>query len=1040
MNNAHRAAIAAYCKELSRQHATGHAKEHAYRPALKTLMEAFDNITAINDPKKSDHGNPDFVFLQQDNSAIVRGYAEAKDIDVSLDGVEGSEQMERYRGYANLYLTNYLDFRFFRNGEKYKSIVIGARTPEGLKFDAEAGEALLREMEEFVALPPEKITSGKRLATLMGAKARRLRDDVTNFVEGGDAELIKIMHMIKDRLVPDIDVAKFADMYSQTLVYGLFVARYADSTPNTFTRQEARDLVPKTNPFLRAFFDHIAGADFDDRLGYIVDELCAVFRVSDVEGIVTKHLKVSEVTKSEKDPIIHFYEDFLATYDPKMKRAMGAFYTPMPVVRYIVRRVDQILRLHFGITDGLADTERVAYSPKTSTHPLSAQAEAARAQAAADVDIPRVQLFDPAVGTGTFLNETIKYIHTQFATQQGRWPKYVDEELLPRVYGFELMMAPYTVAHLKLGMTLAETGAGKAKSRVNVFLTNTLQEGLASEPGLLEFGLSEAVTEESQLAAEVKTNRPIMVVLGNPPYSASSNNRTKFANKLVDKYKVEPGGHGKLVEDKTWLNDDYVKFIAFAEGMIAENGTGVVAMITNNGYLDNPTFRGLRWHLLRTFDDIYVIDLHGNANKGEVAPDGSKDENVFPIRQGVGIIVAVKTTGKSDLATVHHSELWGKRAAKFEALIEDDLVWQELDLDPKFLFFVPRENAGKEQYDRGIPVDKLFRIGSTGIVTRGDGFIVDARKSVIEDRVKKLVKGDYEAVAMTKEFGLGDAYASWALANRGAVEFDRDKIVPISYRPFDRRYTYFSNKVLWRWREEVMAHFLDAKKDNLGLVTTRLQKTNPGAFVSNSMIGHKVFNSYDSNSLFPLYVFAKDGTRESNLDVEQVSALAAWLKAAPSPEQVFDYVYGVLYTPSFRHAYANFMVSGFPRIPIPDSDEAFEEIGQLGGQLRELHLLKKKLPVETTYPVAGDDIVQDVRYVDGAVWINKTQFFGNVSESAWHQFIGGYRPAYQWLQDRRRDSLTNADLTHYQQVIAILERTAELMAELDAASPPYAAA
>ncbi|WP_140403330.1 type ISP restriction/modification enzyme [Microbacterium oxydans] len=1037
MNTSLRAALNTYCKELSSQYATGHAKEHAYRPALKTLMEAFENIIAINDPKKSEHGNPDFVFLQKDNPAIVRGYAEAKDVDIKLDSVEGSEQMERYRGYANLFLTNYLDFRFYRNGEKYKTIVIGSRTSTGLAFDAEATEALIREVSEFVALPPEKIASGRRLATLMGAKARRLRDDVDDFVKNGDDELSKIMQMIKDRLVPDIDAPKFADMYAQTLVYGLFVARYADSTPATFSRQEARDLVPKSNPFLRAFFDHIAGAEFDDRLGYIVDELCAVFRVSDVEDIVTKHLKVSEVTRSEKDPIIHFYEDFLATYDPRMKRAMGAYYTPVPVVRYIVRRVDEVLKQHFGICDGLADTEKLSYTPKTSTHPLTAEAEAARVESAAEVDLHRVQLLDPAVGTGTFLNETIKYIHTQFADQQGRWPKYVDEDLLPRVHGFELMMAPYTVAHLKLGMTLTETGAPKSAARVNVFLTNTLQEGLAAEPGLLEFGLSEAVTEESQLAADVKTNQPIMVILGNPPYSASSNNRTKFANKLVDKYKVEPGGLGKLDEEKTWLNDDYVKFLSFAEGMIAANGTGVVAMITNNGYLDNPTFRGMRWHLLRTFDDIYVLDLHGNANKGEVAPDGSKDENVFPIRQGVGIIIAVKTTGSADLATVHHSELWGKRADKFAALIDHEIEWQVLDLDPEFLFFVPRGTNGKEEYDSGIPVDKLFRVGSTGIVTRGDSFIVDTHKSVIEDRVKKLTRGGYDAAAMTEEFGLGEAYAPWVLANRGALSFDSSKLIPIAYRPFDHRYTYFSNKVLWRWREEVMKHFLQEKRPNVGLVTTRLQKTNPGAFVSNMPIGHKVFNSYDSNSLFPLYVFASDGTMESNLDPTQVAALTAGLSTPPSPQEIFDYVYGVLYTPKFREAYAELMVSGFPKIPKPTTDGSFRKIAELGAQLRELHLLSEKLPTTTTFPIVGDDVVRTVTYKDGAVWINTTQFFGNVSEAAWSQFIGGYRPAYQWLQDRRRKSLSNTDFTQYQQIVATLEATALAMNELDAASPDY---
>ena len=1037
MNSALRAAIAAYCKELSSQFATGHAKEHAYRPALKALMEAFDSIIAINDPKKSEHGNPDFVFLQKDNSAIVRGYAEAKDIDVNLDAAESSEQMERYRGYANLYLTNYLEFRFFRNGEKYKSIVLGTRASSGITFDADASKALLRELAEFVALPPEKITSGKRLATLMGAKARRLHDDVVEFVDEQDPELTKIMRMIKDRLVPDITPAKFADMYAQTLVYGLFVARYADSTPDTFSRQEARDLVPKTNPFLRAFFDHIAGTEFDDRLGYIVDELCAVFRVSDVEGIVSKHIKVSQVTKAEKDPIIHFYEDFLAVYDPRTKKAMGAYYTPVPIVRYIVRRVDEVLKTHFEISDGLADTGKVTYSPKTSTHLLTAEAEKERAQAGLEVDLPRVQILDPAAGTGTFLNETIKYIHAQFSGQEGRWPKYVDEELLPRVYGFELMMTPYTVAHLKLGMTLAETGAGKAKSRVNMFLTNTLQEGLESEPGLLEFGLSEAVTEESQLAAEVKQNRPIMVVLGNPPYSASSNNRTKFANALVEKYKVEPGGLGKLVEEKTWLNDDYVKFLAFAEGMIAANGTGVVAMITNNGYLDNPTFRGLRWHLLRTFDDIYVLDLHGNANKGEVAPGRGKDENVFSIRQGVGIIVAAKTSDSTELATVHHGELWGKRSEKFDALINNTIDWQQLNLDPEFLFFVPRDTKGKDEYDKGVAIDKLFHTGSTGIVTRGDSFIVDSSRSVVEDRVKRLIKGDYEAVSMRAEFGLGEAYAPWVLSKRESLTFEPGKVVPIGYRPFDARHTYYSNKVLWRWRQEVMDHFLDPKRANVGLVTTRLQKANPGAFVSETMIGHKVFNSYDSNSLFPLYLYASDGTRESNLEASAVTALTRNLTSKVSAEQLFDYVYGVLYTPGYRDAYAEFMVSGFPKIPAPRSDSEFEAIAKLGSDLRKLHLLKGSLPTTTTYPIAGDDVVRNVSYKDGAIWINSTQYFGNISASAWDQFIGGYRPAFQWLQDRRGTSLSNLDLTHFQRIIATLDETARLMSALDAVSPAY---
>ena len=1022
-------AVETYLYDLVAQLDSGHAKEHAYRPALQRLMESFDDVTAVNDPKRSEHGNPDFVFLKKSNPSIIRGYAEAKDVDKDLDVEERSEQMERYSGYANLYLTNYLEFRFFRNGEKYKTIVLAEVRKGKLRPDFAQMESFIRELNAFVTLPPEKITSGKRLAEIMGAKARRARDDVEEFIGEGDEDLRRIMDMIRDRLVPDIDPARFADMYAQTLVYGLFVARFSDRTPATFSRQEARDLVPKTNPFLRAFFDHIAGAEFDDRLGYIVDELCDVFRVSDVESIVSKHLKVADVTGADKDPIIHFYEDFLAVYDKTVKKALGAYYTPVPVVRFIIESVDRILRDHFSIAEGLASSETITYTPKAGTHRLSDGAKVVAVAAAQPIEIARVQILDPATGTATFLNETIKFIRQQFEGQEGRWPKYVEDNLLDRLYGFELMMAPYTVAHLKLGLTLAETGARDVKSRLNVFLTNTLQEGYTSNPGLFDFGLSEAVTEESRLASDVKDNKPIMVVMGNPPYSAASSNRTKYANKLVDKYKVEPGGFTKLVEDKTWLNDDYVKFIAFAEDMIASNGTGVVAMITNNGYLDNPTFRGMRWHLTKTFDEIYVLDLHGSANKKETAPDGSKDDNIFNIRQGVGIIVAVKSTTSDNPGRVFHSEMYGKRADKFSRLLSHDVSWTELDLDKEFLLFVPRSTEGKEEWDAGIPVDELFRVGSTGILTSGDSFIIDRDKSAIKSRVAKLIKGEFNAAEMTKQFGLGKAYAPWVIGNRDKLKMDESKLVPIGYRPFDIRFTYFDNRLLWRWREEVMSNFL--KPGSIGLVTTRLQKENPGALVTNVMVGHKVFNSYDSNSVFPLYLDTAEGKRVSNLDARKLAALSKNLKSAPAPEAVLDYVYGVLYSPTYRKKNADFLKSGFPRIPIPDTDKKFEDIARAGEALRKLHLFQTKLATSTIFSIAGDDKVEKVEYREGSVYINATQYFGGVSETAWNLFIGGYRPAFQWLKDRSGTTLSNDELTTYQRIISVLDETARLMSEVD---------
>ena len=447
-----------YLEEVSQKFNSGHAVEHAYRPALQRLMESFNDTIAVNDPKHSEHGAPDFVFLKKSNPKIIKGYAEAKNITVSLDKTEKSAQMERYAGYTNLFLTDYLEFRFFRNGEKYKSISLGHVKDGKLHTTSKYGESLARELKAFLELPPETIRSGKRLAEIMGGKARRIRDNLAIYLGRDDernAELHKIYEMMKKMLVHDLEPDKFADMYAQTLVYGLFVARYCDTTPDSFTRNEARDLVPKSNPFLQHFFDHIVGPNFDTRLGYIVDELCEIFSVSNVREIVHKHLRIQDETSDEKDSIIHFYEDFLKAYDPSERKKMGAYYTPIPIVQFIVRNVDKILKEEFGVTKGLASSETTTYEIKTQPWRKKGERKDRHTR---PVTVPRVQILDPAVGTATFLNETIKFIHKGFKGQEGQWPSYVQDNLMKRLYGFELMMAPYTIAHLKLGMTLRETG------------------------------------------------------------------------------------------------------------------------------------------------------------------------------------------------------------------------------------------------------------------------------------------------------------------------------------------------------------------------------------------------------------------------------------------------------------------------------------------------------------------------------------------------------------------------------------------------------
>lgn len=1030
-----------YASIIEKQFKTGHALEHAYRPALERLMSSFEDVHAVNDPKRSEHGNPDFIFLKDSNKNIILGYAEAKDITVNLDKTEKTNQMHRYSGYENLFLTDYLEFRFYQNGDKYQTVSIGSIENNEIVFRPENYSQLENELSNFLELPPESIKNGKRLAQIMGAKARRIRDNVVlillNEKIENKKELEKIYEMMQSLLVHDLNVEKFADMYAQTLVYGLFVARYNDKTLESFTRQEARDLVPKSNPFLQHFFDHIVGPDFVTSLSRIVDELCEVFEVSDVHTIVHKHLKILDET-TDKDPIIHFYEDFLKEYDPQERKKMGAYYTPIPVVQFIIRQVDEVLKRDFGLMKGLADTSKTSTGTYKNANKKTQH---------------RVQVLDPAVGTATFLNEIIKYTYKQFEGQEGRWQSYVEQDLVPRLFGFELMMAPYTIAHLKLGMTLQESGVKDLQDRLNIYLTNTLEEGVKNQQDIFSFGLAEAVSDEGAKAASIKHDNPIMVIVGNPPYSGVSSNNTDYANSLVNKYKVEPGGRQKLQERKHWLNDDYVKFIAFAEDMIDKNGSGIVAMITNNGYLDNPTFRGMRWHLAQTFDDIYVLDLHGNSKKKEIAPDGSKDENVFDIQQGVAIVVAVKKSNSIKPAKVYHADSYGKRKYKFAELNSHNIKFKQISLDNKNLYFLPKNTEGQEQYEKGIKINELFLEDVTGIVTMGDNFIVDEDKSTIAERVQKLANGEYDEATLNQEFGLGKNYAKFVLENAENLVFDESKLVKIDYRPFDTRWTYFDNKVIWRWRERVMRNFVDKK--NLGLVFKigNSEINSASTHITDTIIDFRSWSRpgmQGGDYVASLYIYHDDGTRTLNFDTKVFKEFSMNLVNDFNPEEILDYIYALLYSPKYREQYKEFLKIDFPRIPAPKNDEELVLLAKFGKELRELHLMTSSEVdhYDTTFPIQGSDIVEDVKYwaVDthtsfkddpepithlaNTVSINKEQYFGNVPELAWNFYIGGYQPAQKWLKDRKGKKLTNEDIEHYQKIIKVLLETNRIMKEI----------
>lgn len=1048
MNDTDRtAAIHAYLGQVSEQFYSGHAVEHAYRPALQALISKFDDTVAVNDPKHSEHGAPDFVFLKKSNNRIIKGYAEAKDITVNLDRTEQSEQMRRYHGYANLILTDYLEFRFFRNGEKYETISLGSVKNGVLHKAPEHGERLMREIESFMQQAPESIRSGKRLAQIMGGKARRIRDNVAVYLQSEDessAELRKIYEMMKRMLVHDLEPAKFADMYAQTLVYGLFVARYGDTSPGDFTRAEARDLVPRSNPFLRHFFDHIVGPSFDTRLGYIVDELCEIFTVSDVAEIVHKHLRIGEVASSSdaKDPIIHFYEDFLQEYDPAERKRMGAYYTPTPVVRYIVRQVDRILREDFGLARGLASTDTVQYQVETGQD-LRAD-KRSRAQTTQTLTVPRVQVLDPAVGTATFLNETIKFIYESFRGQEGRWPGYVNDNLLPRLHGFELMMAPYTIAHLKLGMTLRETGVDSLRERLGVYLTNTLEEGIPQQPDLFSFGLAEAVSEESRLAAEVKSERPVMVVMGNPPYSGESSNKTKYANSLVNKYKFEPGGKEKLNEKNIkWIGNDYVKFIAFAEDMIARNGEGVIAMITSNTFLDGLIYRGMRWHLTKTFDKIYIYDLHGSGIKG----GPSEDESVFDILQGTSIIIGVRQNSSVNdrPATVFHANLLGKRKSKFKALQAGEPNWTELQLSTSTYNFTQTNLVIDSTL---VSLDSLFVKKSMGLLTKNDSFCIDMDEDSLWQRVDSIRNMEAEHARIA--YGIKKDSRDWKIDNAlydVKMNYSRDFVRRFNFRPFDTRYTYYTgqSKGFIAYPQRGILQHMD--QGNVGLI---IQRQTYGhefrhAFITDDYTDLNFISNLGGGTLCPLYLYHPDGTRTPNFAPAELSALTRQLTSEPSPEDVLDYIYAILHSPGYRERYREFLKVDFPRVPIPTQAE-FDRLVPLGRQLRELHLMKSPDidAYETVYPVPGSDVVEKIEFkttttdsvdgvpyhAEGAVYINETQFFGGVPEAAWNFYIGGYQPAQKWLKDRRGRRLTSDDLDHYQRIVKILTETDRVMKEI----------
>jgi predicted helicase len=1078
-----------YIRALDKQYRTGIAREHAYRGDLQQLLtDLCPGVLVTNEPARIACGAPDYILTRKD---IPVGYVEAKDIGVDLASKNLKEQFDRYRGSLdNLIITDYLEFRFFRSGDPTATARIGQVINGRIKAVPDEFDRFTALIADFAAWQGQTITSPKKLASMMAGKARLLADVIATAVTSdtqsqANTDLREQLEAFKTILIHDITPKAFADLYAQTIAYGMFAARLHDPTPDSFSRTEAAQLIPKSNPFLRKLFQSISGYDLDERIAWIVDALADIFRATDIAALLSGFGKGS----GREDAFMHFYEDFLAQYDPKLRKSRGVWYTPDAVVRFIVRAVDDILQADFGLPSGLADSSTVKIK-RTAHTKATADRRSKGKDVVYDETVHRVQVLDPATGTGTFLAEAVRQIHIKFAEQQGMWPQYVEQHLIPRLNGFELLMASYAMAHLKLDLVLRDTGydmgqplgapsTGKDQQRLRVFLTNSLEEAHPDTGTLFASWLS----QEANAANAVKRDTPVMVVLGNPPYSGISSNMGEWISGLIEDYKYVDGEH--FGERKHWLHDDYVKFIRFGEHFIERTGEGILAYINNHSFLDNPTFRGMRWRLLNTFDKIYVIDLHGNAKKKEVAPDGSKDENVFDIQQGVSINIFVRTgTKKGNLGKVYHADLWGPREGKYDVLKAGrlgQLQFEPVHYTEPFFFMRPTNEAAFLEYDQGFAIDAMFKINVTGIVTARDGLVIDFDESVLEERMEDFTdpsRTDAETrvrffgTGLKGKYPVGDS-RGWKLpeARRAIVGLQhKDFIKPISYRPFDDRVVYYHSQMVDWGRESVMHHVLAG--ENVSLVVPRQTKESVGGFITRHMIGHKLFSAYDINSIFPLYVYPKITEQTStaspavqpNLDTALADRLAEDLGltysfksealfahgdgSELSPLDILDYCYAVLYSPAYRAKFNEFLKRDFPRIPFPSDPRKFRQLVNLGAKLRALHLLEWDGidRYVTSYPVGGsNEVTRRMRRADfeitsnhapgspqtGRVWINDSQYFDRVPEAAWNFHIGGYQPAQKWLKDRHGRTLTFDDIRHYQRMIVALVQTGNLMAEVD---------
>ncbi len=1023
-----------YLRELQETHDSPLATEElSLHRHLTTFLEQSaaclgHAITLTHEPRQLEVGRPDFIAMA---GLLPIGYIEAEKFGTNLDALTGHAREQNARFIENLdnfILTNFLEFRLYTEGQLRATANLSpVHTLETL-------------LNHFFGAGTLNITTPEVLATHLARRTRELHTQIATALTDEESTLFRMFKAFQEQLLSTLTPPDFADMYAQTLAYGLFAARYTLPNATNFSRSTAADALPNSNPFLIELFQQITARRLQNsNVTWILDEIATLLR-----SVSTDMLRTAfDARTHAEDPVIHFYETFLAAYDPRRRVDRGVYYTPQPVISYIVRSVDALLKTALKKQDGLADNDTL--------------------------------ILDPATGTGGFLMAVLNHIRQHVIETDGAaaWAPYVNTSLVPRLFGFELLVAPYTIAHLNLSRFLQAHGWTPSDAeRLHIYLTNTLEAPVEREGHIF----AEFLTDEANAAVSVKRDLPLLVIVGNPPYPENSANLSRnrhgeftFIGRLIEDYKrVE--GRPLSERSTTVLQGDCVKFIRWAQWRIEQNGEGVVGYIVNHSFLDGPIPRGMRYSLIDSFNAIYLLNLHGNSRRTEAVPDGQSNENVFDIQQGVSILLCVKERGNPAPAKVYYADMWGSREEKYRVLASSDVLstdWEELHPSSPLYLFVPQRTEHKAEYENGWRVTDIFQERSVGFVTSRDKLTMHRTEEAVRQTVADFAPLS-EAEARAR-YNLGRDGRDWKVhsaqadlrAHCDAKTGDSvthyspkdEYVVSAGYRAFDSRFTYYTGQSRGFYStpaRNIMHHLLAGQ--NLALCTCRIV-TIPvwqHALVTDKISDKCYLSNKPSESgyVFPLYLYPHPEElelareRALNLTPAFLKALAEklggprtaqfGLPEGISPEDILAYIYAVLHSPAYRERYAEFLRYDFPRIPLPTDMTQFQKLAGLGHILIDAHLGRREHPSTTSrFEGEGDSVVARVQYREGRVWINRTQSFSEVPSAVWAFEIGSYQVCEKWLRDRRGEALTHADIRQYRQVLASVAETLRVMQAID---------